>query len=106
MRRCRYHSCRKLFEPAKHFYYYCSWDCRVADVGADYQRHRDQSYDRGYHDAWQAKTPGSEIPHGIWRGMILLCHPDKYEQEPGLKTLAGEITRWLLEHRPGEKPRV
>jgi hypothetical protein len=32
--------------------------------------------------------------------MLLLCHPDKYAQQPGLQPLANEVTRWLIEHRP------
>jgi hypothetical protein len=110
MRRCRYHKCRKSFYPEKDFYCYCSWGCRVADVGPHYerdyrgrQRSYEQSYDRGYHDAWWAPPPGPEIPHGIWKGLMLFCHPDKWQDNPGLVTLATEVTRWLLEHRPREK---
>jgi hypothetical protein len=108
MRRCRYSNCRKLFNPEKDFYYYCCWDCRVADVGADYQhdyrgyqRSGDQRYDRGFWDGTRAGPSEPEIPQGIWRGMLLFCHPDKWQGEPGLVALAGEITRWLIEHRPG-----
>jgi hypothetical protein len=32
--------------------------------------------------------------------MMLFCHPDKWQGEPGLVTLATEVTRWLIEHRP------
>jgi hypothetical protein len=34
---------------------------------------------------------------------MLFCHPDKWQGNPGLVTLATEVTRWLLEHRPREK---
>jgi hypothetical protein len=107
---CRYSNCRQPFTPEKDFYYYCSWDCRVADVGPNYardyrgsQRNGDQRYDRGYWDGTRARPSASapEIPQGIWRGMVLFCHPDKWESEPGLMTLATEVTRWLLDHRPG-----
>jgi hypothetical protein len=111
MRRCRYHKCRKSFYPEKDFYYYCSWGCLVADVGPNYerdyrghQRERDRHYDRGWHDAWQSRRlTEPTIPTGIWKGLLLFSHPDKHEQEPGLKTLAEEVTRWLLEHRPVER---
>jgi hypothetical protein len=113
MRRCRYHNCRQPFEPEKDFYYYCSWDCRVADVGPHYerdyrgyQRSGDQRYDRGYWDGMNAGPAGPEIPQGIWKGMMLFCHPDKWASEPGLVALAAEITRWLLDHRPRGPSRV
>jgi hypothetical protein len=105
LRRCRH--CREWFEPEKPYYYYCSWGCRVADVGADYQRDyrghqraRDNTYDRGYWDGVRSGPMNPGIPPGIWKGLLLFCHPDKWEGEPGLVTLATEVTRWLLEHRP------
>jgi hypothetical protein len=112
MRRCRYRLCRKPFSPEKDFYYYCSWDCRVADVGAHYEKRtydrqgQGRSYDQGYWARTRAR-PATDlgIPKGIWKGMLLLCHPDKYAQEPGLQTLANEITRWLINHRPFEAER-
>jgi hypothetical protein len=110
MRRCRYWKCRQPFTPQKDYYYYCSWDCRVADVGPNYerdsrgyQRDRDTHYDRGWNDAWRFRTASIDIPPGIWKGLLLFCHPDKWQGEPGLVTLATEVTRWLLEHRPPEK---
>jgi hypothetical protein len=112
MRRCRYRNCRKPFEPEKDFYYYCSWTCRVADVGPHYerdyrgyQRNRDQSYNRGYWDGARATPPGPAIPPGIWRGMILFCHPEKWQGQRGLVALATEVTRWLLDHRSREPSR-
>jgi hypothetical protein len=105
MRRCRH--CQEWFEPEKLYYWYCSWDCRVADVGSDYQRDyrghqraRDNTYDRGFWDGMRSGPMNSTIPPGIWKGLLLFCHPDKWQGEPGLVTLATEVTRWLLEHRP------
>jgi hypothetical protein len=64
MRQRRYHKCRKLFEPEKHFYFYYSGDCRVADVGPHYkhdyrgyQRERATHYDHGWNDAWRSRPP-------------------------------------------------
>jgi hypothetical protein len=112
MRRCRYHNCRKPFEPEKDFYYYCSWDCRVADVGPHYerdyrgrQRSSDESYDRGYWDGARGRPTAQEIPPAIWKGMVLFCHPDRWQTEPGLAALAHEVTIWLLTHRPMEASR-
>jgi hypothetical protein len=107
MRRCRYSNCRKSFEPEKHYHFYCSWECRVADVGADYQRDYrgyqrsgDQQYDRGFWDGARTKPPGLEIPPHIWKAAIVLVHPDRWQGEPSMQTLAHEVTVWLLEHRP------
>jgi hypothetical protein len=111
-RRCRYHKCRQPFTPEKDFYYYCSWDCRVADVGSEYQRDfrgyqhsGDQHYDRGFWAGTRAQPSGLEIPQGIWKGLVLFSHPDKWQGEPGLATLAHEVTLWLLAHRPDEARR-
>jgi hypothetical protein len=109
-RKCRY--CRREFEPLKPNYFYCRWACRLAHVGEHSERQsydrqgRDRSYDQGFWDGNRARPSTTlEIPKGIWKGMLLLCHPDKYAQEPGLQTLAGEITRWLIDHRPSEAER-
>jgi len=83
-RRCRH--CGRVYQPQRRYHYWCSWTCRVADVGAHHRR--------------VASAAVLQIPRGIWKGMLLLCHPDKYEHEPGLRAVAGEVTRWLLEHRP------
>jgi hypothetical protein len=106
MRRCRYRNCRKPFTPEKDFYYYCSWDCRVADVGPHYERdyRGDQRYDRGWHDAWRAKPPPTEtMPPHIWRALAVLVHPDRWQQEPGLLALSHEAMVWLNAHRPNGK---
>ena len=110
-RHCRWRECRQPFTPEKEFYYYCCWQHRVADVGSEYerdyrgyQRSQDQSYDRGFWAGARAQPPGPEIPPGIWKGLILFSHPDKWQAEPGLETLATEVTRWLLAHRPANRP--
>jgi hypothetical protein len=106
MRTCRYRNCGQPFWPAKAHYYFCSWACHqahYADTGNDYrgyERSRNESYDRGFWDGARARPPEVEIPPGIWRGLLLFCHPDKWEGEPGLLTLASDVTRWLLEHQP------
>jgi hypothetical protein len=81
----------------------------MADIGADsgrdgrgYQWSSDQSYNRGYRGGVRSRPTRPDMPPAIWKGLILLCHPDKYMQEPGLQALAGEVTRWLLEHRPSQ----
>jgi hypothetical protein len=109
MRYCRYWRCKRSFWPEKRHYYYCSWDCRVADVGVDYerdyrghQRSRDEHYDRGYWDGVRSQPVGPDMPPAVWKGLILLCHPDKYAQEPRLQAVADEVTRWLLMHRPSQ----
>jgi hypothetical protein len=106
MRRCRYRPCGKIFQPAQPSHHYCCWEHRVTDVGEHYERrpydrqgHGD-SYDQGFWAGARARLGTAEIPPGIWRGMIFLCHPDRFASEPGLQTLAGEVTRWLLQHRP------
>jgi hypothetical protein len=87
--RCRWRECRRESLPPKLNYYFCSWDCHqvhYAEAGHDdrgYQRSRHESYDRGFWDGVRARPPEPEIPRGIWCGMLLLCHPDKYEQELG-----------------------
>jgi hypothetical protein len=83
MRRCRYKGWRREFFPPKPNDYFCSWDCHQAHFDDnDYQGYRrssDQSYDRGYNDAWQSQRPADlTIPRGIWESTLLLCHPDKY----------------------------
>jgi hypothetical protein len=111
MRRCRYRLCRREFLPPKPNYYFCSWDCHQAYFAANdyrgYKRRSDESYDRGYQDAWRARPPGEvNIPGGVWKGLMLFSHPDKWQHKPGLVTLATEVTRWLLEHRPtGDRER-
>lgn len=106
MCRCRYRQCGQEFWPRKLNYYFCSWECHqahYADVGHDYrsyQRERNQSYDRGFWDGARARPPEPEIPQCIWKGLVLFCHPDRWQAEPGLATLAHEVTLWLLEHRP------
>jgi hypothetical protein len=107
MRRCRYSNCRRSFEPEKHFYFYCSWECRVADVGPHYerdyrgyQRSGDQRYDCGFWDGARARPTEPEIPPHIWKAAIVLVHPDRWHGEPSMQTLAHEVTVWLLEHRP------
>ena len=55
-------------------------------------------------EAWKSlEVLNHTIPLGIWKGMLLFCHPDKWQGEPGLVTLATAVTRWLLEHRPPER---
>jgi hypothetical protein len=111
VRRCRNPKCGQYFAPpaGKDFWVYCSWPCRVAHVGEHYedargwQRERNQHYDRGYWAGVRSGPLNSTIPPGIWKGLLLFCHPDKWQGEPGLVTLATEVTRWLLEHRPPER---
>jgi hypothetical protein len=109
MRRCRFYKCRKSFFPEKCFYFYCSWECRVADVGPNYehdyrghQRSRDEHYDRGFWDGTRAKPPGQpEMPPHIWKALAVLVHPDRWDNAPvGINELSHEAMIWLLDHRP------
>jgi hypothetical protein len=107
MRRCRYHKCRQPFEPQKDFYFYCSWGCRVADVGSHYedgrgyQRERNEHYNRGYWDGVRSRPPTIGIPKPIWLKLLAFSHPDKWmSAATGIRETADEVTRWLLEHRP------
>jgi hypothetical protein len=111
MRRCRYRDCRQPFEPLKPHYYYCSWGCRVADVGPDYerdyrgyQRSREQHYNRGFWDGSRARPVVMMPPH-IWRVLAVLVHPDRWQQEPRLLSLSHEAMVWLNTHRPSEVER-
>jgi hypothetical protein len=110
MRRCRYRPCGQLFQPAQRHHYWCSWACRQASLAAnDYrgsQRHADERYDEGFADGVRARPDlPLDIPHGIWRGLLLFAHPDKWQREPGLLPLATAVTQWLLAHRPAEAER-
>lgn len=96
MRDCRY--CRQPFEPAKPYYYYCTWECRVAHVGPDYERDgrgRDQRDDGG-----RARPMAPRIPPHIYKAAIVLVHPDRWQDTPSLAALAHEVTVWLNQHRP------
>jgi hypothetical protein len=110
MRRCRYRACRREFWPPKPNYWFCSWEHHqlhhAANDSRGYSRQHDQSYDRGFWDGARAKpSEPSEMPVGIWKGLLLFSHPDKWQREPGLLALAGEVTRWLLDHRPSTPER-
>jgi hypothetical protein len=69
VRCCRYWRCKRPFWPEKRHYYYCSWDCRVADVGVDYardyrgyQRDHDTHYDGGFWDGARVRPADVDIP--------------------------------------------
>jgi hypothetical protein len=99
-----------MFMPPKPSHWFCCWDHHELHYAQNdyrgYRRSSDERYDRGFWDGTRARPSATiEIPKGIWKGMLLLCHPDKYAQEPGLQTLAGEVTRWLIDHRPSEAER-
>jgi hypothetical protein len=101
-----------MFLPPKPNYFYCSWEHRVADVGEQYEKRsydrqgRSHSYDQGFWDGARARPSyAAEIPPGIWKGLLLFSHPDKWQSEPGLLTLANEVTRWLIDHRPSHAER-
>jgi hypothetical protein len=110
MRHCRNPECQQSFEPAKDFYVYCSWECRVAHVGEHYddrrgwQQERNQSYDRGFWDGTRATPPEVEIPPQIWKALAVLVHPDRWQETPALLPIAHEAMVWLLEHRPTNAP--
>jgi hypothetical protein len=109
-RKCRYRLCGKMFLPPKSTHWFCCWEHHQLHYEAsDYrgsQRSSDQSYDQGYWAGARATPPRpSELPSGIWKGLVLFSHPDKWQSEPGLLTLANEVPRWLIEHRPSHAER-
>ena len=110
MRHCRNPECRQSFEPAKDFYVYCSWACRVAHVGEHdeddrgHQRSRDQSYDRGFWGGARVRPLEVEIPPQIWQALAVLVHPDRWQGTPALLPIAHEAMVWLLAHRPAHRP--
>jgi hypothetical protein len=104
MRQCRNPRCHETFVPKKRYHYWCSWDCRVADVGNDYrgyQREREQQYDRGFWDGTRARPSATTtMPPHIWKALAVLAHPDRWQTEPGLLDLSHEAMVWLNTHRP------
>jgi hypothetical protein len=101
MRHCRYWRCKRQFWPAKSYFSYCSWDCRVADVGPDYQRD-----DRGHQRERDTQPPLTEtMPPDIWRALVMLVHPDRWQQEPRLLSLSHRAMVWLNTHRPSDPER-
>jgi len=108
IRRCRYRPCGKTFQPEKHFYCYCSWDCRIADVGEfDEKRSYDQqgsdrSYDRGFWDGARARPSADVVlPAHLWKAFAVLVHPDRWGDAPdGIKALSHECMVWLNTHNP------
>jgi hypothetical protein len=108
MRRCRYSLCRKPFQPEKHFHFYCSWECRVADVGAHYEKRaydrqvRDHSYDQGYWAGARAQSSADPIlPPHLWKAFAVLVHPDRWGDVPeGIKALSHKRMVWLNAHKP------
>jgi hypothetical protein len=86
-----------MFQPKKVFHYWCSWTCRQADPRdpRGHQRARAMASDRGSRDGLR-----TTIPPAIWKALVQLCHPDRWEGSAGLQALAHEASVWLLEHRP------
>jgi hypothetical protein len=107
LRTCRY--CGWMFTPEKPYFYWCSYACRQADPqdGRGYQRSRDASYDLGYMDGYhsgyqQGLAEGQtqiSIPPELWRQLISLTHPDRYDGT-ALVCAANTCTLWLLQNRP------
>lgn len=85
----------------------------MADVGPNYerdyrgyQRSHDQHYDRGYWDGTRAQPiDRPTMPPHIWKALVVLVHPDRWQQEPGLLTLSHEAMVWLNTHRPVDAER-
>ena len=105
MRRCRYRLCGQPFRPPKPNYWFCCWAHCVAHYrdhdSRGYQHSREQSYDRGWNNAWwSGPPPTTMMPPHIWRALAVLVHPDRSQQEPGLLALSHEAMVWLNTHRP------
>jgi hypothetical protein len=101
----------RMFLPPKPSHYFCCWDHHELHYAQhDYRgdkRSADERYDRGYNDAWRQAKPSAEIqiPRGVWKGLMLFSHPDKWQSEPELLPLANKVTRWLIEHKPVDAER-
>jgi hypothetical protein len=98
---CRY--CRRPFEPLKPSYRWCSWDCheryREREGRPTYSGGYDEGYRAGYAAGVEAGRMQTSIPPELWRQLINLAHPDRYDGTP-LVCAANTCTVWLLQHRP------
>ncbi|SRR6266511_2177731 len=109
-RECRH--CGLEFFPKKAFYWYCSWRCYEADhedrndgsPGSIWQAAYDSGYRDGRADGLVAGRQQGTMPLPVRRGLVRLVHPDLH-QGSALEQVAGDVTRWLLEHRPQEVAR-
>jgi len=108
VRTCRYPPCGKMFEPQKPTFWWCSYDHYVADK----ERKGQPLYDVGYREGFRAgyrcglteSRQEAGIPPELWRQLISLTHPDRYDGTP-LVCAANTCTVWLLQHRPTDTER-
>jgi hypothetical protein len=102
MRVCR--RCGREFKPERAYYFWCSWTCRIADKrggdapGDPYRR----GYDAGYRDGMANGQRQGSLPPAVWRGLLRVAHPDRYQGSP-LEGIAHDVTIWLLANRPPEE---
>jgi len=61
-------------------------------------------YDAGYRDGVAQGQRQDMMPLTIWRALMTVTHPDRYDGSPLAKT-AHEVTVWLIQHRPRGKGR-
>jgi hypothetical protein len=70
-----------------------------------WQRSRSHSYDAGFADGLRAAPRQTPMSARVWKAMLVLVHPDRWQGTPSLEGLAHEAMVWLNQHRPPDDPR-
>jgi hypothetical protein len=104
-RTCRF--CGRLFIPQKPSYWWCTFECHERYREREARPTYSGGYDVGFRDGYtagyqQGLSEGqtqAHIPPELWRQLISLAHPDRYDGTP-LVCAATTCTMWLLQHRP------
>jgi hypothetical protein len=104
MRVCR--GCGQLFRPEKPYYHYCTWACRRAHArqSGAYGDAWQKGYHAGFRDGVAQVQQQGFMPPAIWRALMSVAHPDRYQGSP-LAMTAHKATVWLIQHRPGGRGR-
>ena len=99
MRVCR--RCGRQFRPEKAYYHYCTWACLLADerMGRAFGDTWQEGYNTGFRDGVAQGQQQGLMPPAIWRALLSVAHPDRYQDSPLAKS-AHEVTVWLIQHRP------
>ena len=74
----------------------CKTKFEVADVLADFIHYCNPCAMR----ADSVPPPASPMPKSVWRDLVSLCHPDRFEPGSRAHNHALIVTRWLLDNRP------
>ena len=59
----------------------------------------EMAYKNGFRAGYRAGQAEPSLPPALWQHMLVLVHSDHHEGSP-LHSMAAEVTRWLLMHRP------